>query len=340
MVLRSSLHTTRFSRSRPKAAGPLAARKLPLSLLNETKITYDETRIDLRGAIAQLLQRTPGLGHFADAETDAAAPNARDSAAPDASDARDAAPDARDAVPDAPDAASDAPDAAPSEALDMAAPDAREAVPSDEAAAGPAQRRQTGRLEGRLEDFRLADDAWSDNAKQIELTNNVLADAHFLRLYESLIHQVVLPWLKARLVRADPAEYAADKPHKFWYQHPPTLRLQGGPSNRFVPTHSDVKYGHQAGELNFWMPLTSYKLTQTTLWVETTPGLGDFHALEVTRGDVAAFWGSCCRHHVPANPSIHTRVSLDFRVGVEGCFDETWVLRGTRADHSRRQVNL
>ena len=28
--------------------------------------------------------------------------------------------------------------------------------------------------------------------------------------------------------------------------------------------HADERYGHQAGEINFWMPLTDYKLTRTS----------------------------------------------------------------------------
>ena len=42
--------------------------------------------------------------------------------------------------------------------------------------------------------------------------------------------------------------------------------------------------------------------------------------------------------NVPANPTRCTRASLDFRVGVDGCFDPEWVLRGTKADHNRREM--
>ena len=80
-------------------------------------------------------------------------------------------------------------------------------------------------------------------------------------------------------------------------------------------------------------------------------------------GEAVAFFGTGCRHHVtnpypnpnpnknptrtrplpnqvPANPSDCTRVSLDFRVGVEGHFDPQWSMRGTKADHCRMQVTL
>ena len=43
----------------------------------------------------------------------------------------------------------------------------------------------------------------------------------------------------------------------FYYQFPPTLRLQPGPSSRIGGrAHCDANYGHQDGEVNFWLPLT------------------------------------------------------------------------------------
>ena len=33
-------------------------------------------------------------------------------------------------------------------------------------------------------------------------------------------------------------------------------------------------------------------------------------------------------------------MSLDFRIGVEGYFDPAWMMRGTKADHNRREVLL
>ena len=98
------------------------------------------------------------------------------------------------------------------------------------------------------------------------------------------------------------------------------------------------EYGHQRGELNFWLPLTDPKLTRTTLWVESHEGAADDAPLDVGYGEIAAFHGSVCSHHVPANESRHTCVSLDFRVGVEGFFDPHWSMKGTKEDHGRRKV--
>ena len=101
--------------------------------------------------------------------------------------------------------------------------------------------------------------------------------------------------------------------------------------------HCDAEYGHQPGELNLWLPLTSPARTRTTLWAESSPGRGDFRPLEVGVGEAAFFFGTHCRHHVPANPSSCTRVSLDFRVGVAGHFDPQWSMRGTQQDHCRAE---
>jgi len=259
MVVRSSLHRTKYSRTRPNAAKPVTTRELPDALRRETLWPYDAERHDLRGGITRLLGTLPALGAF------------RDPAAP------------------------------------------------------------------RLEDFAMAADAWASDAHQAALTAAVLDDAAFLAAFEAFVAEAVLPMVKARLVAED-AAYAA--PTTFYFQRPPTLRLQPGPSERYVACHDDAKYGHQAGELNFWVPLTAYAETRTTLWAESAPGAGDFHPLEPAVGEAAVFHGSLCRHKVPPNPSACTRVSLDFRVGVAGCFDPDWVLRGTKDDHHRRAVVL
>ena len=88
------------------------------------------------------------------------------------------------------------------------------------------------------------------------------------------------------------------------------------------------------------MPLTDPARTHTTLWAESAPGAADYHPLEVGVGEAVAFFGTGCRHHVPANLSGCTRVSLDFRVGVQGHFDPAWSMRGTVSDHRRAEVTL
>ncbi|CAE7411465.1 strG, partial [Symbiodinium sp. CCMP2456] len=104
--------------------------------------------------------------------------------------------------------------------------------------------------------------------------------------------------------------------------------------------HNDATYGHQNGELNFWVPLTDRKLTQVDLHCESVVDEGDYHAIAAKPGEIIAFHGSSCRHYINANTTPHTRVSMDFRVGVEGYFDPTWAMVGTSDDHTRSQVSL
>ena len=57
-------------------------------------------------------------------------------------------------------------------------------------------------------------------------------------------------------------------------------------------------------------------------------------------GCIAAFHGTLCRHHVPPNQSWHTRISIDFRVGVDRFFDPSWQLKAAKSQHGRRECTL
>jgi len=191
----------------------------------------------------------------------------------------------------------------------------------------------------RLESFHVTADVFrSFKARQV-LYRAVGGDAPFLRIYERLVLEVVLP---ALLNACDTAPLPGLGPaavEHLYYQYPPTMRLQPGPSTQHGRVHRDAEYGHQSGEINCWMPLSSYALTRTTLWVETAPGAADFHPLEVDHGQIACFHGALRHHYAPANPSHSLRVSLDFRIGVGVFFDPEWSLPGVKASHSWRRVN-
>ena len=105
--------------------------------------------------------------------------------------------------------------------------------------------------------------------------------------------------------------------------------------------HTDAEYGHQPGEVNFWLPFTSLDET-STLWAESAPHNGDFYPLLLQVGEVWHFPGSTCRHFTKPNISGKTRVSLDFRCSVASCFDRSWKLRGSgdKSRHSMREVVL
>ena len=55
---------------------------------------------------------------------------------------------------------------------------------------------------------------------------------------------------------------------------------------------------------------------------------------------VGVFFGTLHKHFVPANVTNKTRVSIDFRIGVEGWFDTSWSMKGTKDKHERRIIKL
>lgn len=172
-------------------------------------------------------------------------------------------------------------------------------------------------IAGDLETLRVdLSDREATLEKQQLLTASLASDERFHSVFVAFVETAVLPLLPGT---------------EFWLQTPPTLRIQPGPSDVFVKEHRDEDYGHQPGEINFWLPLTDPRLTRTTLWVEDSP-------VAVGLNQVAWFHGSSRRHSVPANASTFTRVSMDFRVGLGGSFDPQWSLRGTVADHSRIHI--
>lgn len=172
-----------------------------------------------------------------------------------------------------------------------------------------------------------------------DVLSQLISSDRFLSTFDRLVTETVLPWLKQRLVDCGFVENDSIST-SFYYQRPPTLRLQPGPSDSVVKAHCDSIYGHQDGELNFWLPLTNTALTNTHLWAESMPNKGDYRPLKVQHGEIVSFHGSYCSHYVPANKTSYTRASLDFRVGIEGLFDPKWSMIGTKADHNRREVKI
>lgn len=107
-----------------------------------------------------------------------------------------------------------------------------------------------------------------------------------------------------------------------------------------VKPHHDGEYGHQNGELNFWLPLTDRNLNGVDLWCESSFQKSDYRPLVAQMGEIISFHGTSCRHFVNRNNSDKTRMSMDFRIGVEGFFDPYWQMNGTTDDHGRREVKF
>ena len=62
----------------------------------------------------------------------------------------------------------------------------------------------------------------------------------------------------ARVADSSCAAIADEEAARFYVQRPPTLRLSLA-RPRHVRPHRDGEYGHQDGEVNFWLPLTDLR---------------------------------------------------------------------------------
>ena len=135
-------------------------------------------------------------------------------------------------------------------------------------------------------------------------------------------------------------DVSIEKEFTVLYQFPPTIRVYNShlidTKNKDIKNnheityknlgkmHCDSVFGHQIGEVNFWMPLTPTHPT-STLYAETSPGKADwypFHPLHP--GSIMRFPGTFCRHKTKPNISGKTRVSIDFRCSMSTCFDKDY----------------
>jgi hypothetical protein len=73
---------------------------------------------------------------------------------------------------------------------------------------------------------------------------------------------------------------------------------------------------------------------------ETCPFSADFHPFIINYSEIQSFHGSLCRHYAPTNPSESTRVSIDFRIGIDKYFDINWELKGLKGKHGRKNYQL
>lgn len=137
--------------------------------------------------------------------------------------------------------------------------------------------------------------------KQFRKSPNYLA---FLKLYRE--------WVQTVLANIMPASES----YGLVYQCPPTFRchLGNNPVRTNGRLHCDADYDpHQVNELNVWLPVTNVR-GNSSLWLESAPGRGDYKSLDLKYGEFAIFWGHRCRHFINPNDTGTTRISFDLRI--------------------------
>ena len=146
-----------------------------------------------------------------------------------------------------------------------------------------------------------------NNIKNAKSTNEIDLYNRYKSLLLEFIRDVV-----AGLMDVDPDDLV--------FQRHPTLRVCFPSDKPMGVPHTDYEYHHMPSEVNIWIPLTDVYDTNT-LYVESSPGKGDFKPIELSYGQGFRFWGNKCRHYTVPNQTSTTRVSLDFRVIAKSRFN-------------------
>ncbi len=100
-----------------------------------------------------------------------------------------------------------------------------------------------------------------------------------------------------------------------YFQSSPGFRVSSPGSVAVTTWHADGDEInlHPPGEINIFLPLTKC-YGNNTIWLETKPGLSDFHPVRLNIGEVLIFDGNKCVHGNYTNDTVDTRVSFDFRL--------------------------
>ena len=123
-----------------------------------------------------------------------------------------------------------------------------------------------------LEEFVPSGDVWNVKGRKT-LQARVREHAPTIAAYQRIIREVIAPHLREELLKQEDSGRYMDSEGSFSikYQCPPTLRIHEARDKRFRRLHRDAEYGHQDGEINFWMPLTDASAGRSSLWVESEP---------------------------------------------------------------------
>ena len=100
-----------------------------------------------------------------------------------------------------------------------------------------------------------------------------------------------------------------------YFQSSPGFRVSQPGSVAVTTWHADgdSKNLHPPGEINIFLPLTKC-YGNNTIWLETKPGLKDYHPIKLEVGEALIFDGNNCVHGNYNNDTMHTRISFDFRL--------------------------
>ena len=116
-----------------------------------------------------------------------------------------------------------------------------------------------------LNSFMLTTDDLDDRSFPKQAHNLVRNHDAFSAEYLKLIEKVIAPHMRKVCGFDESEEFV------LMYQFPPTLRCHCSvyPPKAIGRCHNDNQYGHQNGEINFWLPLCSSTNPSNTVWRES-----------------------------------------------------------------------
>jgi len=141
----------------------------------------------------------------------------------------------------------------------------------------------------------------------------------FHRCYDNFVTSFCIPLLHSQAMEKQLFHHSRDdrgeQKISYRYQAFPCIRINR-PGEFSIGPHCDMSYGHSMGNVNFHIPLTPTYGTNA-LYTESHPGREDWHPLKTkTIGLGYIFDGARCIHFTLENSTMHTRVSLDFRIAI------------------------
>jgi hypothetical protein len=128
-----------------------------------------------------------------------------------------------------------------------------------------------------------------------------------------LYHRFLQEWLLPQL---EEEEYIVQKEPSFRIHIPNNTALgkrEDQNDDEIIGLHCDGDYNHPSTEINYMLTITGQSETNSC-YVESEPGKGDFHPININYGEVFRFYGNKCRHYNKRNRTNQSRISFDFRI--------------------------